>query len=112
MGVLKFLVWTACAVGLGVFLATVDFNGRTPVEYVQREWKRQVQPSRVERVTNSLRDALDDAEDAVKRTTRQAAPAAVKAPAPAPAPAPAAGPRERITHEDRAAIDRIIAQKK
>jgi hypothetical protein len=110
MGFLKFLVWTACAVGLGVFLATVDFHGRTPVEYVQREWKRQVQPSRVERVTNSLRDALDDAEDAVKRTTRQASPAAMKAPA--PAPAPAAGPRERITHEDRAAIDRIIAQKK
>lgn len=110
MGLLKFLVWTACAVGLGVFLATVDFNGRTPVEHVQREWKRQVQPNRVERVANSLRDALDDAEDAVKRTTRQAAPAAVKAPA--PAPAPAAGPRERITPEDRAAIDRIIAQKK
>ncbi|OJH34723.1 hypothetical protein [Cystobacter ferrugineus] len=110
MGFLKFLVWTACAVGLGVFLATVDFNGRTPVEYVQREWKRQVQPNRVERVANSLRDALDDAENAVKRTTRQATPSAAKAPA--PAPAPSAGPRERITHEDRAAIDRIIAQKK
>lgn len=110
MGFLKFLVWTTCAVGLGVFLATVDFKGRTPVEYVQREWKRQVQPSRVERVTNSLRDALDNAEDAVKRTTRQATPAAMKVPA--SASAPAAGPRERITHEDRAAIDRIIAQKK
>jgi hypothetical protein len=97
MGFLKFLVWTGCAVGLGVFLATVDFNGRTPLEYIQGEWKRQVQPSRVDRVTNSLRDALDDAEDAVKRTTRQAT---------------AAGPRERITHEDRAAVDRIIAQKK
>ena len=97
MGVLKFLVWTACAVGLGVFLATVDVNGRTPVEHVRREWTRQVPQNRVEQVTNSLRDALGDAEKTVKRTARQAT---------------AAGPRESITHEDRAAIDRIIAQKK
>jgi hypothetical protein len=97
MGILKFLVWTACAVGLGVFLATVEVEGRTPVEYVRREWARQVPPNRVEQVTHSLRDALGDAEKTVKRTARQAT---------------AAGPRESITHEDRAAIDRIIAQKK
>jgi len=97
MGFLKFLVWTACAVGLGVFLATVELGGRTPVELVQRTWKRNVQPPRVERMKNGLTDALDEAENAVKRTTKQAVPAA---------------PRERITHEDRAAIDRNIAQKK
>ncbi|HEX8436203.1 hypothetical protein [Archangium sp.] len=101
MGFLKFLVWTGCAVGLGVFLATANIDGRSPLEYAQRQWKRHVQPTQVERqvdrVKNSVGDALDEAEDAVKRTTKQAATAA---------------PRESITREDRAAIDRIIAQKK
>ncbi|HYO56901.1 hypothetical protein [Archangium sp.] len=95
MGFLKFLVWTGCAVGLGVFLATGEIDGRTPLEYVQRAWKRHVQPTQVDRVKDGLRDAIDEARDAVNRTTKQAS-----------------APRERITPEDRAAIDRIIAQKK
>lgn len=98
MGVLKFLVWTGCAMGLGVLLATAEIDGRTPLEYVQREWKRQARPSnRVEQVKTSLADALDSAENTVKRAGKQAV---------------ATEPRERITHEDRAAIERIIAQKK
>lgn len=101
MGFLKFLVWTGCAVGLGVFLATGNVEGRTPWEYAQRQWNRHVQPSavdrEVERVTDGVRDAFEDARDAVNRKTKQAA-----------APAP----RERITNEDRAEINRIIAQKK
>ncbi|KFA94110.1 hypothetical protein [Archangium violaceum] len=96
MGFLKFLVWTGCAVGLGVFLAIGEIDGRTPMEYAQREWKRHVQPAKVERVKGELREALDDAKETVTRTTKQAA----------------AAPRERITNEDRAAIDKIIAQKK
>lgn len=96
MGFLRFLVWTGCAVGLGVFLATGQIDGRTPLEYVQREWKRHVRPTQVDRMKDGLRDALDEAKDAVNRTTKQAA----------------ATPRERITPEDRAEIDRIIAQKK
>jgi hypothetical protein len=97
MGFLKFLVWTGCAVGLGVFLAGAEVDGRSPLEHAQREWKRHVQPTRVERVKEGLRDALDDAREAVGRTTKQ-----VKA----------AGPRELITAEDRAAVERIIAQQK
>ncbi len=100
MGVLKFLVWTGLAMGLGVLLATAEIDGRTPLEYVQREWKRQTRPvptSRVEQVKTSLADALDSAENTVKRASKQAV---------------APEPREKITHEDRAAIDRIIAQKK
>ena len=99
MGILKFLVWTACAVGLGFFLATAKVDGRTPWDWAQRTWKRQVQSTpapRVERMKEGVREALDDAEEAVQRTTKQVS----------------AAPRERITHEDRAAIERIIAQKK
>jgi len=101
MGFLKFLVWTGCAVGLGVFLASGEIEGRTPLEYVQRQWKRHVRPAQVDqqvdRVKDGLRDAYDGAKDAVNRTTK---------------PQQASAPRERITPEDRAAIERIIAQKK
>ncbi|MGZ3457208.1 MAG: hypothetical protein ACXU86_01760 [Archangium sp.] len=98
MGFLKFLVWTGCAVGLGVFLATGNVEGRTPLESMQRAWKRHSTPQvdrQVDRVKDGLRDALDEARDAVHRTTK-----------------PAAAPRERISNEDRAEVNRIIAQKK
>jgi hypothetical protein len=100
MGVLKFLVWTACAVGLGVFLARGKVDGRSPLDHAERTWKRAVSPSTVDRVKGSVEGALEDAKDVVSRK-----PAANAA-------APASGPRERITAEDRAAIDDIIARKR
>ena len=93
MGTLKFLVWTTCAVGLGIFLAKGEVGGRTPLEHMERSWKRNVRPTQVDRLKDGLQDALDEAKDAVSRKTES-------------------GPRERITDEDRAAVNRIIAQKK
>lgn len=93
MGALKFIVWTACAVGLGIFLSTGEVDGRTPLEHMQRAWKRSVNPNAVDRVKDGLEDAYEDAKDAVSRPTN-------------------APPRERISAEDRAAVNRIIAQKK
>lgn len=100
MGVLKFLVWTACAVGVGIFLATGQIDGRTPLDHMQRAWKRTVRPSQMDRMRDSmdrvkggLEDALDEAKDAVGKKGEGA-------------------PRERITAEDREAVNRIIAQKK
>ena len=92
MGFLKFLVWTTCAVGLGIFLAKGDVGGRTPLEHLERTWQRNVKPSKMDRIKDGLEDALDNAKDAVSRK--------------------ADAPRERITEEDRAAVNRIIAQKK
>jgi hypothetical protein len=100
MGILKFLVWTACAVGLGIFLAKGEIDGRTPLEHMEQAWKRNVRPSHmdrvrdgVDRVKDGLEGALDEAKGAVGQKTEQ-------------------GPRERITAEDREAVNRIIAQKK
>ncbi|NMO21681.1 hypothetical protein HPC49_45185 [Pyxidicoccus fallax] len=93
MGALKFIVWTACAVGLGIFLATGKVDGRTPLDHMERAWKRGVNSSAVDRVKDGLEDAYEDAKDAVARPTN-------------------APPRERISDEDRAAVNRIIAQKK
>lgn len=100
MGLLKFLVWTSCAVGLGIFLAKGELDGRTPLDHMERAWKRNVHPSHLERVRSGvdrvkegLEDAIEDAKDAVGQKGE-------------------AAPRERITAEDRAAVNRIIAQKK
>jgi len=92
MGFLKFLVWTTCAVGLGIFLAKGDVGGKTPLEHMERTWQRNVHPTRMDRIKDGLEDALEDAKAAVSRKTD--------------------APRERITEEDRAAVNRIIAQKK
>lgn len=92
MGFLKFLVWTSCAVGLGIFLAKGEIGGRTPLEHMERTWQRNVRPTRMDRIKDGLEDALDNAKEAVSRK--------------------ADAPRERITEEDRAAVNRIIAQKK
>ena len=100
MDLLKFLVWTACAVGLGIFLAKGQIDGRTPLDHLEKAWKSATRPSQVEkvkdgvdRVKDGLEDALDEAKDAVGRKSE-------------------AAPRERITAEDREAVNRIIAQKK
>jgi hypothetical protein len=93
MGILKFLVWTTCAVGLGIFLATGQIDGRTPLDHMERAWKRSTRPSQLERVKDGLEGALDDARDAVGQKTDTP-------------------PRERITSEDREAVNRLIAQKK
>ncbi|MBN1210043.1 MAG: hypothetical protein JXB05_34650 [Myxococcaceae bacterium] len=100
MGMLKFLAWTACAVGLGIFLAKGEIDGRTPLDHVERAWKRNVRPSHmdrvkegVDRVKDGLEGALEDAKEAVGSKTEP-------------------GPRERITAEDRAAVNRLIAQQK
>ncbi|AKF80520.1 hypothetical protein K8640_21970 [Myxococcus sp. XM-1-1-1] len=93
MGALKFIVWTACAVGLGIFLSSGQVDGRTPLQHMERTWKRAVKPDTVDRMKEGLEDAYEDAKGAVSRSTD-------------------AAPRERITAEDRAAVNRIIAQKK
>ncbi|RKI51449.1 hypothetical protein D7X55_34000, partial [Corallococcus sp. AB049A] len=83
MGVLKFLVWTTCAVGLGVFLARGNVNGRTPLDHMERTWKRTVNPSTLDKVKGGVEDVVDSAKGAVSQKS-----------------ANAAGPRERITAED------------
>jgi len=93
MTFLKWLVWTACAVGLGVYLASGDIGGRTPLEHAERVWKQTVNPSKLDRVKDGLSDTLEDAKDAVTRK-------------------PSKPPRERISRDEREAVNRLIAQKK
>lgn len=100
MSFLKWLIWTACAVGLGVYLASGDIGGRTPLEHAERAWKQTVSPSKLDRVKDGLSDTLEDAKDAVSDAKDKVS------------GKPAKPPRERITRDEREAVNRLMAQKK
>lgn len=80
---LKFIVWTGLAIGLGVFIAKYEIDGRTPLEHAQHLWKRKVNPSKVDQLKDGLHDVLG---------------AASKKP-------------ERYSPDERNAIDQIIAKR-
>ena len=87
MKLLTIVVWTVCAVGLGMFLSTVEIDGRTPIQHLQRAWKRNVNPSKVDQLKDGLRDAIDDAKGQLSKTKKP----------------------ERYSDDERRAIDRLIA---
>jgi hypothetical protein len=93
MSFLKWLLWTGCAVALGIYLASGDIGGRTPLQHLQRAWKQYVQPTKVDRVKDGIHELYLDARDKV--TGASSGP-----------------PRETIRPEDREAVNRIIAQQK
>ncbi len=92
-GFLRVLIWSCCCVGLGIFLATARFNGRTPLEHGRRSLSGAPSP---DRVWDGAKDKLDDAKDAV----RDAKDALSKSPA----------PKEKHSPEDRAALDKLFAK--
>jgi hypothetical protein len=76
-------LWTVAAVGFGIFLASAQIDGQTPMEHAQRAWKRKVNPSKVDQLKNGLRDAIDSVSD--KK------------------------PTERYLEDEREAIERLVA---
>jgi hypothetical protein len=95
MGLLKFLLWTGCAVGLGIFLASHRIEGRTPVEHTQRFWREQTAGAQLATLGDRVEDAWRDARDAV-----------------AGEPAKARQPvRERHSADERRALERLITQR-
>lgn len=84
---LKFFLWTACAVGIGFFCAKGEIDGRTPAEHVQRFWKRKVNPSKLDQLKDGLGDAIDKVSESGSSS-----------------------PIESYSDDERAAIDRIIAR--
>lgn len=90
MGFLRVMLWSACCIGLGIGLATVEIDGRTPLEHAQHFWKHKVHPSKLDQLKDSLGEAVDGARDALSRDSK---------------------PRERHSAEDREAINKLIAKR-
>lgn len=90
MGILRFLVWTAVCIGLGLFLGTFEVGGRTAWQAMQGAWNRQA--PRLEKVKAEAEDLMESAKKKVTTT-------------------PDSEPKERHLKEDREAVERIISKR-
>ena len=89
MGMIKSVLWTASAVGIGVFLASYKVEGKTPLEHAEKAWKANNGPSTVERLKGQLAEAYENARDSLANDKR---------------------PSEHHSAEDRAALNKLIAK--
>lgn len=90
MGLIKSIFWTVTLVSLGIFLGSYRFGGKTPVEHAQKALHQSVTPKQVEAVKEKVEDAWWGAK--------------VKL-------APSKTPQERHSAKDRAALQRLIAER-
>jgi hypothetical protein len=95
MGILRFVVWTGLCVGLGIFMGSYEFHGRTSWQVIQGAWKQQ--GPRLEKVKDDAEDLVDGVKKKVSATQD--------------AVAPVAQPKERHSKEERDAIDQLISKR-
>jgi hypothetical protein len=89
---LKFLVWTALATGLGIALATYEVGGKTPVQHFQRVWKQNGMATKLDGWKIGAREAFEDGKDSISRTWDKK-------------------PTERHSRADREAIEKLVAKR-
>jgi hypothetical protein len=39
MGFIRFLIWTSMCIALGIFVASWEIDGRTPLQHMRQIWK-------------------------------------------------------------------------
>jgi len=39
MGFIRFLLWTSMCIGLGIFVASYEVDGKTPAQHIKQIWK-------------------------------------------------------------------------
>ncbi len=82
MGLLKGIVWSALCIGLGIFLGTHSFDGKTAIEHVEKLGAK----AKVEEALDSAKAKLGGKE--------------------------VAAPTEKHTPEDKDAVNKLIARRK
>jgi hypothetical protein len=88
MGILKFIVWTATCVAIGVWFGGLELHGKTPMQHLEKAWRAEA--PQLEKVKEGASDLVDEVKKKVSSKER---------------------PTERHTTEDRDAIDKIIAKR-
>lgn len=96
MAFFKFIVWTACAIAIGVGLASFELDGRTPIEHADRAWEKSGGAKKAKQMASSVGDRAGDAYDSARERLKSKN---------------AAEPHEAHTEEDRAAVDALITQR-
>ncbi len=92
MRIIKILIWSAACVGLGIFVSNYKFDGKTPVQHLERGWK---QKPGLDEVKEDVSSAIDGAKK--KLTVKEKA---VEA------------PTEQHSEEDKEAVNRLLARRK
>lgn len=90
MRFIRFVLWTSLMVGFGIFLARVKVLGKTPLDHAERAWNQQATKDRVQRVEQKAHDAIEDAKVHLGS---------------------AKAPREHHSADERAAVNRLIAER-
>jgi hypothetical protein len=85
MGFVRFILWTATAMGLGVLMATVELGNRTPLEHLQRAWA--THSSALKKGSSTLEEAKQSVSNRLPRK-----------------------PMERVLGEERDALNKLIAK--
>jgi hypothetical protein len=85
MGFIRFLLWTGICIGLGIFAASYEVDGKTPMQHLKAIYQA---------TPHSVEGTLDKAKKAVA-TARQEA----------------AAPTEQHSEADRDAINRLVAKR-
>jgi hypothetical protein len=83
MGFIRFLLWTSLCIGLGIFAASYEVDGKTPVQHVKQIWKQS--PHSVEGTIEKAKKSLVSHEET--------------------------GPSEQHSDSDRDAINRLVAKR-
>jgi hypothetical protein len=86
ISLIKFLAWTACAMALGVWLATARVGGATPLERLTQLWKKVPAP------VAGLEEKIEDAKDALSSAKDHQV-------------------RERHSDKDKDAVNKLIAKR-
>ena len=90
MGFIKFLLWTSFCVGLGIFVATYDAGGSTPLDHVKRLAHIDDKGPNLDELRTSIKSSVDGAKAALRTEKR---------------------PVENHSPEDRAAVNKLIANR-
>jgi hypothetical protein len=88
MPFLRFVIWTSASVGFGVFLASAQFGGKTPLQHMDQAWSKR---------SNTV--SLDGLKDGVKGAFLEVRSGVTHKPA------------EHYTSEDREALNKIVAKR-
>lgn len=91
MRTLKLLFLSSLLVGLGIWMASYEVAGRTPLQHLQRAWRQNASPAKIEGLKRNVSDAIESAKTTVVSTRDPS-------------------PREHHSVEDRQAVNDLIAK--
>lgn len=84
----KFFLWSAGCVGVGIFLSTVEFGGKTTVQHVVDTWNSEA-PGAVENIKSGFGNASKKGKGSRDDDDR---------------------PNEHYAPDDRAAVNKIVSR--